>query len=65
MTEKDFSFSKDGSPVQKVYAIISKEYKEEKYSVLEKLDKGITLENSFFSEDIECLLERKTLCSII
>jgi hypothetical protein len=50
------------SPVQKVYAVISKGYMEEKYSVLEKLDKGMTLEKSYFSEDIECMLERKTLC---
>ena len=49
------------SPVQKVYAVISKEYAEEKYSVLEKIDKNLNLTVSYFSEQIERMLNRKSL----
>lgn len=48
-------------PVQKVFAVISKGYTEEKYSVLEKLDKSIDLQKYSFSEDIERILERESL----
>lgn len=48
-------------PTQKVYAIISKHYTEDKYSVLEKLDKSIDLKECHFSEEIEGMLERKVL----
>lgn len=36
------------SPVQKVYAVISKVYREEKYSVLEKVDRNLNLTEVFF-----------------
>lgn len=51
------------SPMQKVYAVFSKNYTEEKYSVLEKLDKEIVLEVRSFSKEIECMLKRESLCS--
>lgn len=47
------------SPVQKVYAVFSKSYMEEKYSVLEKVDKGMDIRKRFFAEEIEKILERK------
>lgn len=47
------------APVQKVYVVISKGYTEDKYSVLEKLDRGIDLAKCSFSETIEEILERK------
>lgn len=46
-------------PVQKIYAVISKSYTEQKYSIVEKLDKSIDLSYHFFSEEIESILERK------
>ena len=49
------------SPVQKVYAVISKGYTEEKYSVLEKADKNLHLTEVFFSEEIERMLNRESL----
>lgn len=45
------------SPVQKVYAVISKSYTEEKYSVIEKIDKSIDLSIFSFSEEIEKILK--------
>ena len=45
------------SPVGKVYAVFSKKYDEEKYSVIEKLDKDICLEGCIFPEEIGKLLE--------
>ena len=48
------------SPVQKVYAAFSKDYTEEKYSVPEKVDKGINIRKCFFSEEIEKMLKRET-----
>lgn len=45
-------------PSQKVYAVISKNYTESKYSVLAKLDKSINMKECFFSEEIENLIER-------
>lgn len=47
------------SPVQKVYAVFSKSYTEEKYSVLEKVDKGIDIKKCLFVEEIEKILERE------
>ena len=47
------------SPVQKVFAVFSKGYTEEKYSVIEKLDKSINIVNCFFSEEIERKLDRE------
>lgn len=49
------------SPVQKVYAVLSKSYLAEKYSVLEKVDKEMEIKKCFFDERIERLLERGTL----
>lgn len=46
------------SPVQKVYAVISKSYQSEKYSVLEKTDKKMDIEKCLFSEEIEKMLDR-------
>lgn len=47
------------APVQKIYAVISKRYTEQKYSVVEKLDKNIDFSYHLFSEEIEEILERK------
>lgn len=49
------------SPVQKVYAVISKGYTEEKYSVLEKVDKNLNLAGCIFLEGIESKLDRESL----
>lgn len=49
------------SPVQKVYAVISKRYTEGKYSVLEKVDKSLYLSEYSFSEEIELMLDRGKL----
>ena len=49
------------APVQKVYAIISKRYAEEKYSILEKLDKGLDMKVCTFPEEIERMLDRGNL----
>lgn len=46
------------SPTQKVYAVFSKNYSDQKYFVLEKVDKGIDLKEYLFSEEIEALIER-------
>lgn len=46
------------SPVQKVYAVLSKSYTAERYSVLEKADKEIDMKKCFFAEGIEEVLER-------
>ena len=46
------------SPVQKVYAVLSKSYMAERYSVLEKVDKGMDMKKCFFAEGIEKILER-------
>ncbi|MCI8894144.1 MAG: hypothetical protein HFI41_05735 [Lachnospiraceae bacterium] len=46
------------SPVQKVYAIFSKSYTAGKYSVIEKIDKGIDIHKCIFSDEVETLLER-------
>lgn len=48
------------SPVQKVYAVLSKSYTAEKYAVLEKVDKGMDIKKCFFEEGIERVLERGT-----
>ena len=47
------------SPTQKVYAVISKCYTAEKYSMVEKLDKGMDIKKYFFSEEIEKKLKRE------
>lgn len=45
------------SPKQKVYAVISKGYMEEKYSVIEKQDKSINIKECYLMEEIESVLE--------
>lgn len=45
-------------PLQKVYAVFSKDYLDEKYVRLDKLDKSINLQEHFFSEEIEKWIER-------
>lgn len=47
------------SPIQKVYAVLSKNYTAKRYSVLEKVDKGIDLKRCLFAEEIEDKLERE------
>lgn len=47
------------SPVQKVYAVISKDYAAEKYSVLEKADKDLSKKKYLFSEEIEEMLDKR------
>lgn len=49
------------SPVQKVYAVLSKSYTAERYSTLEKVDRGMDIKKCIFSEEIEKLLERQAL----
>lgn len=46
-------------PVHKIYVAISKNYVEQKYSEVEKLDKSINLSYHLFSEEIERILERR------
>ena len=46
------------SQVQKVYAVLSKSYTAERYSVLEKVDKGIDMKKCLFAEEMEKVLER-------
>lgn len=48
-------------PVQKVYAILSKLYIQEKYSVVEKVDKSIKIGECIFADDIEAVLDRCNL----
>ena len=48
------------NPVQKVYAVFSKGYIYEKYSVTEKIDKIFRGREILFSKEIEKLLERKS-----
>lgn len=43
----------------KVFAVVSKHYTQEKYSVFDKIDKSIDINCCHFSEEIENLIERK------
>ena len=45
-------------PVQKIYAVFSKMYMDEKYSLIEKMDKSFVGKEILFSGEIEKLLER-------
>ncbi len=47
------------SSVQNVYAVISKDYKAEKYSILEKSDKEFNIKSCIFTEEIERILEKE------
>lgn len=49
------------SPAQKIYAVLSRNYTEGKYSVLEKVDKGMDIKKCFFAEGIEQVLDRGAL----
>ena len=46
------------NPVQKIYAVFSKMYMDEKYSLIEKMDKSFVGKEIHFSGEIEKLLER-------
>ena len=46
------------NPVQKIYAVFSKMYMDEKYSLIEKMDKSFGGKKIHFSGEIEKLLER-------
>lgn len=48
-------------PVQKVYAVISKSYQSERYSVVEKLDKELDIKKYSFSDEIERILDREKI----
>lgn len=48
-------------PTYKVFAVISKHYTEDKYSIFTKLDKNIKLNECHFSEKIENLIVRYKL----
>ena len=45
-------------PVQKIYAVFSKMYMDEKNSLIEKMDKSFVGKEIHFSGEIEKLLER-------
>lgn len=46
-------------PTYKVYAVISKHYTEDKYSIISKIDKSIDINECNFSEEIKSLIELK------
>ena len=46
------------NPAQKIYAVFSKMYIHERYTVTEKIDKSFRGRKVLFSEEIEKLLER-------
>ena len=46
-------------PAFKIYFVLSKKFKEKKYSIIEKKDKSINIENYTFLYEIENLLERE------
>ncbi len=46
------------SPMYKVYAVISKKYKDDRYSVFAKLDKSIDIEECYFTENMENIIKR-------
>lgn len=46
-------------PAYKVFAVISKHYTEDRYSVFEKLDKSISISQHCFPVEIENLIQRK------
>ena len=48
-------------PTYKVFAVISKHYTEDRYSNLEKVDKSFDLKEYYFSEIIECMIDRECL----
>lgn len=45
-------------PAQKVYAVISKGYMDEKYSILEKIDSCIDIKKFLFPKEIEQIIDR-------
>lgn len=46
-------------PMKKIYAILSKQYAEEKFSKIEKLDKNLEIDLYHFSEEIENVIDIK------
>lgn len=48
-------------PMQKIYAILSKSYSQDKYTYIEKSDKDIDLSSYRFSEDIENIIDRDSI----
>ncbi len=48
-------------PMQKIYAILSKSYSQDKYTCIEKLDKDIDLSSYRFSEEIENIIDRDSI----
>ncbi len=48
-------------PTYKIYAVLSKNYKDDKYSNLIKIDKSINIKSCHFSEEIEKIIERDKL----
>lgn len=48
-------------PVYKVFAVLSKHYTEEKYSVISKIDKSININSCNFGNEIENLIDRNIL----
>ena len=48
-------------PVYKVFAVLSKHYIEEKYSVISKIDKSIDINSCNFGDEIENLIDRNVL----
>ena len=44
-------------PTYKVFAVFSKDYKDEKYSLVTKLDKSIDLNEIYFNDEIENILD--------
>lgn len=45
-------------PVQKIYAVLSKQYTESKYSEIVKQDKNIDISKCIFADEIEGLMDR-------
>ena len=48
-------------PMQKIYAILSKNYTADKYTQVEKLDKDIDLKKCHFIEEIENIISRDSI----
>lgn len=47
------------SPTYKVYAVLAKQYTDDKYVCLAKIDKSIDMSVCRFAEKIETLIERE------
>lgn len=49
------------TPTEKVYIIMSKHYSDEKYHIINKLDKSINLSSYKFEDSIETIIDRKQM----